>query len=285
MNTLSSRHHYIPKFLINGFSNKDGMIYVYDKKNDRILNKLRSPKSVFFEDNRNTVHIKDDIYSSIIEDVIFQDHDNRSSKVIRSLQYDSIEDNDLLNINNQAIFQFFLINLFWRVPYSDIAFEKLFSDANISSLSINSEIFRNDETYKKFERTGLFLQTLNKMGVNLKSKDYFAKISEFAEDLFIIGDSPTVYEKIPSRFADLADMDFLFAVSSKRICVFTVEEFGSFTTRDIYDYNALVIDQSRLYVCSSSKELLENSIRYYKELKSKDLVSYARFKLFRKDLV
>ena len=86
MKSNSNRHHYIPKFLINGFKNSVGTLYVYDKQKDEIKRKPRSPKSLFFEEGRNTVHVKDDLYSSIIEDKIYQDHDDISSKVIRKLQ-------------------------------------------------------------------------------------------------------------------------------------------------------------------------------------------------------
>lgn len=79
----SNRHHYIPKFLINGFSNSEGTLYIYDKQKDEIKIKPRNPKSLFFEEGRNTVHIKEEQYSSIIEDYMYQNHDDISSKVVK----------------------------------------------------------------------------------------------------------------------------------------------------------------------------------------------------------
>lgn len=48
----SWRHHYLPKFYINGFCNDDGIITVYNKELKKF--KKRSPKYIFFEANRNT---------------------------------------------------------------------------------------------------------------------------------------------------------------------------------------------------------------------------------------
>jgi hypothetical protein len=54
----SSRHHYMPKFLIEGFKNTKGTLFVYDKKHNKIIDKGKSPKSIFYEWDRNTICIR-----------------------------------------------------------------------------------------------------------------------------------------------------------------------------------------------------------------------------------
>lgn len=39
----SSRHHYIPKFLLEGFTNSEGFLYIFDKKQNKIIGKPQSP--------------------------------------------------------------------------------------------------------------------------------------------------------------------------------------------------------------------------------------------------
>ena len=51
----SKRHHYIPKFLIKEFTDEQGLLYIYDKIKDKFLTNKRSPKSIFFENDRNTI--------------------------------------------------------------------------------------------------------------------------------------------------------------------------------------------------------------------------------------
>ena len=54
MNKKSSRHHYIPQFLIKGFYNEKNKVFVYDIQKDEILPDTKSSKSVLFEWDRNT---------------------------------------------------------------------------------------------------------------------------------------------------------------------------------------------------------------------------------------
>ena len=49
MNVLSTRHHYLPQFLLQGFANSDGLLFINNKKQDKILKSARPPKSIFFE--------------------------------------------------------------------------------------------------------------------------------------------------------------------------------------------------------------------------------------------
>ena len=50
---ISRRHHYIPQFLIKKFADSDNMLYLYDKEKKTFAKEKRSPKSIFFEMNRN----------------------------------------------------------------------------------------------------------------------------------------------------------------------------------------------------------------------------------------
>src|SRR4051812_37185254 len=105
----SSRHHYIPQFLINGFTNNKGLLYVYDKQADKLLSKQRPPKAIFFENDRNTVEIKATLKSSVIEDCLYAEIDNKTSKVIKYYQTEELSKIDF-QIEDTAILLFFLIN-------------------------------------------------------------------------------------------------------------------------------------------------------------------------------
>jgi hypothetical protein len=48
----TKRHHYVPRFLIKQFLNKNGKIAVYDKKRDTFF--VTIPDNIFLEGNRNT---------------------------------------------------------------------------------------------------------------------------------------------------------------------------------------------------------------------------------------
>jgi hypothetical protein len=268
--------------LINGFSNKDGNLYIYDKVKDEIKQKARSPKSLFFEEHRNTIEVKDGITSSLLEDFVYQDIDNKASKAIRDLQLGNIQHDDLLKFSNFTILQFFLISLFWRLPYTDFAVDGIFDDAKIVSDGIDPEILRNDETFRKMYRAGLILETFKSMGKDVPSLSSYSNIFESKEDSFVIGDYPILYERLPHLFSDLADLEFIFAVSSKRVCLSTYKRYEKFTDTEAIIYNALIIDQSKIMICSGNKSLLEKSVYYYKKFTKDGSLIPLRHIIFRK---
>src|SRR4051812_42328228 len=122
----STRHHYVPAFYSKGFTNSAGFFYVYDKQTDEIGRKKRSPKSIFFEDDRNTIFF--DKETSILEDYFFKELDNRSKVAIERLREkpNSVE---LLSNDNSADVDLFVLNLFWRIPKTDYTFDRYINEA------------------------------------------------------------------------------------------------------------------------------------------------------------
>lgn len=280
MRANSFRHHYIPQFLINGFTDKEGFVYIYDKVKDKILDNKRSPKSIFFETNRNTIENSNLESTSLIEDEFYMKLDDDSSKLIQKLQRERITDN-LLNIESRGGLQFFLINLFWRLPLTDYTVSDLIYRARINSDGIDIEKLRLDKNLHKIKRTGLFIDTINKLKENKPDiKDSYVKLSEFDRDTFILGDYPILFESTPSKFTDLGYMDYLFALSSRRIYSSTKAQFGAFTYKDALSYNFLIILQSEKYVCSGNLNLLQNTVEYYRKFKKIGLLYIMKERLF-----
>lgn len=279
----SSRHHYIPQFLIKGFTNSDGLLYVYDKHKDKILKRQLPPKSIFYQPDRNTVEINSTTKSSIIEDLLYFMMDNKTSKVIQQYQTQELAEIDFKS-EDTAILLFFLISLFWRIPKTDYAAEDLIVRSTIIASGIDPEILRNDPTYKKLTRAGIFshhVDEIVKFG-NRENKRF--NIHQSEKPIFVIGDYPFLFKKQPTKFREFDDIDTLFAISSKRIYSSTNESLNNFSTINSFGYNAAIINQSVKYVACSDFEILEESVNYYKELKeigiiySNELVNEIAFK-------
>ncbi|MCU0348901.1 MAG: DUF4238 domain-containing protein [Saprospiraceae bacterium] len=165
MKAKSTRHHYIPKFLIRGFTNSEDVVWVYDKVKDKILHKPVHPKSIFWEENRNTVKVNIEESTSLIEDEFYLKLDNDSSKALKSFQEDEITE-ELLSIENQGALQFFVINLFWRLPITDFAVKDLILNSKISSEVVDSEVLKNDAEFHKIKRFGLYNHTIDSITKN-----------------------------------------------------------------------------------------------------------------------
>lgn len=276
----SKRHHYIPKFLIKAFSNEEGLLYIYDKEKDRILDKPRSPKSIFFENERNTITINEKEKSSLIEDLFYKKLDDTSSKYIKELQSSKIVP-ELLSDDNLAQLQFFIINLFWRLPITDFATKDLIKRAKIYSTGIDPETLRNDKGWNKIQRMGLYKETIEQMGQSqTKRKNYYAKIAEFEDDHFIIGDYPFIFKNYLRKFTDLIEDDYCIALSSKRILSSSAKPLVKFTRLMSFNYNATILEQSKKYVASNNLKLLQTSVEFYKKLKEKHIQYFIKNEIF-----
>ncbi len=274
----SSRHHYIPQFLINGFTDANGLLFIYDKQSDKILKKQRPAKAIFFETDRNTIELKNDLKSSVIEDYLYAEIDNKTSKVIKYLQTEKLSDIDF-KTEDTALILFFLISLFWRIPKTDYASEKLMEHSEITSEGIDAEILRNDPTFRKISRAGLFKHHIDEMRkFGMKGTKSF-NIHQNENPTYVIGDFPFLSRKHSNEFRKFNDTDILFAVSSTRIYSSTNESLKNFAAFNSYSYNARIIEQSVKYIACEDLQVLEQSVNYYKELKRLGLI-YSNEKVF-----
>lgn len=271
LKSLSSRHHYIPQFLINGFVNPEGCLYVYDKQRDKILKKPRPPKSIFFQNHGNTVELDSTTKTSILEDLLYAGIDDKTSKVIKQYQTEELSKIDF-KTEDSATLLFFLIALFWRIPKTDYAANDLMERSTITASGIDPEILRNDPTYRKLSRAGLFKHHIDEI------KNYGAKgnkwlnIHQNENPIYVIGDYPILFRKQPNKFSEFDDTDILIAISSNRIYSSTIDNLNNFMERNSFRYNACIINQSTKYIACGNLNVLEQSVFFYKKLKETGLI-------------
>ena len=66
-NTGSKRHHYLPRHYLRGFTNSEGIYFVYDKEEKNIF--VGSPDNTFFENNLNIATFPKGDSSDFLEDM------------------------------------------------------------------------------------------------------------------------------------------------------------------------------------------------------------------------
>jgi|TARA_B110000902_G_C14209993_1_gene551005 hypothetical protein len=276
----SKRHHYIPKFLIKEFTDEQGLLYIYDKIKDKFLTNKRSPKSIFFENDRNTIVYDESKKTSLIEDDFFMELDNISAKIITIFQKEK-NNKELLNVDNLALLDFFIINLFWRLPLTDFAVKDLIQRAKITSMGIKPDEIKNDLGWNKMLRIGLYQETIEQMKNSpTKRKENYARMTEFEKSLFVIGDYPFLFKNHLGKFTDLVEDDYLIAISSKRIISSSSNKLPNFNINMFLNYNAAIIDQSKQYIASNDLKVLKGSVEFYKKAKNENFLYFSKKKLF-----
>jgi hypothetical protein len=263
----SSRHHYIPQFLLEGFKNPEGLLYIYDKQKNRVLKTPRPPKSIFFEKDRNTIEVTETLKSSILEDILYFKIDDDASKVFKLFQTEELKSIEF-TIENTSKLLLFLITLFWRIPYSDYAAEDVISRSIIDPQQLYPNEMKDDPTFKKIQRARLFKHQIDEMLKFGRKGKKLLNIHQTREDVYVIGDNPLLFRHNPIRFSEFNEIDFLFALTSKRIYSSTNEKLEVWKIVNSIRYNAAVINQSTRYVGCNNLEILNKSVHLYTEYKN-----------------
>lgn len=280
----SSRHHYVPKFLIKKFTDENGLLFVYDKERDVILKEQKSPKSIFFSWDRNTVDFngnkKDNLESlySALDDMLAKDLDS----VLKS---GSVTSEQLTSLILLATIQK------WRVPNIDENFDEIKNSLNQEKLGIKISFKGSDveeekkmiehleksEIFKAASRTALPflpLRNPNKL-IELHNNSFINVSNQFPS---LIGDC-TILEK--SNF-DIEELEnFVFPLSSSHTLVFKKGTKKRINNVLFYIQKDLaIINNSTKFVACRSLEHLKKQVNAFRRVRSKGMLNNINKLLF-----
>ncbi len=140
---ISRRHHYIPQFLIKKFADSDNMLYLYDKEKKTFAKEKRSPKSIFFEMNRNILDFGGTANDNL--EKLYAELDEKFSR-------DLTEIIATKNITEEGLTSLLVMvsSLKWRLPVNDELFydkdrQYTYDKLPISIKAINDDGSQNTE--------------------------------------------------------------------------------------------------------------------------------------------
>jgi len=268
----SSRHHYIPKFLIKRFTDENGLLFVYDKERDVILKEQKSPKSIFFRWDRNTVDFngtkKDNLESlySALDDMLARDLDF----VLKS---GSITPEQLTSLLLLATIQK------WRVPNIDENFEKIKSSLTQEKLGIKISFKEDDskeekkmvehieksDIFKAASRTTLPFLPLRNPSKLIELHNYsFINVNDQFPAL--IGDC-SILEKSNSDINEIED--FVFPLSFSHSLIFKKGTKKRITNGLFYIQRDLaIIYNSTKYVGCKNLKHLKQQVEAFRKVKN-----------------
>ncbi len=273
MSQQSHRHHYIPEFLIKNFTNENGQVHVYDKLTERIAKTQQSPKSVFFEYDRNTTtsHGKELVHLEQLYGML----DNLFAADLTSvLTTRSSTPENIVSIILLAA------NLKWRVPARDEEFNILKEtkipelqmritvlDENRQHLQGAVEYLQTTELFKQVQRVTLGMLPLmqdeeTKLAMHNDSFIY-AQSSQLPPAL--ISDCPII-EKPNADYTKLEN--FIFPLSSNETFIYKTNSGKDIKSIDFFRQKDLaVFHAATRYVACQSRDQLENIADQYQVLK------------------
>lgn len=283
--TPAKNHHYLPEYYIKGFFTTDRKIWIFDKLHNRIIPKPLSPKSIFYEENRNTINwfnVKDDIWEHVLNI-----SESRCGKLFHHL---NLNNEDTIYSKNeilQIINEFILLKLFSLPNYREFLPEyrslilkrKLpFKVKEFLHYFESAHYIKQEEKLKQID---LILPLLDSM--TLDQDDYENDLHWMIErsnfdPAFIISDSPFITQYKPSSFIEV-NRNVLFPLS-KNILFWQNTNYLNKKINEhlIKTINFILILQSHRYFGSSDKTFLMEAVQCYNQLKKHKITYINKFK-------
>jgi hypothetical protein len=280
----SSRHHYIPKFLIKNFADDKNLLWVYNKEQKRIVKTPQSPKAIFFEWDRNLFEVNGEPGDNI--EKIYGEADNLLATTLENiLATDNMTGKELT-------LMIYLVSLMkWRIPKMDTQARELVKDLLTENLGIairpidpmakiDPEAIKRlqqMEVVNELKRLLLSVQPLlNKKGLEEIHRNCFITSDEKFPAL--LGDCPII-EAAGTDFKTLGDFIFPLSTTHTLICKRGAERY--IPTDMFYIQKDLnIFHLSEKYVACKSREQLENIIALYTQLEEKGNLDFLQRSVF-----
>jgi hypothetical protein len=262
--TISRRHHYIPQFYLKGFTNDQKKFAVYDIKKDNLKKGLFSPKTHFFEFDRNVLEIRGKKTDFL--EVLYSKLDTKVGPLFNKIQ--STSEHIDLDAEEMFILQLFVSALFWRIPRSDRLIENYFRKIKLGELgfeiieeftgeSASEDAYReilNDPNFRQSYRPAIpLISFMNQKNPDdlLNWKNYYHE----GEGFHICGDNPVILknEKMYDTYKD----EFIFPLTKNKLLVYTKNKRpNKIDPEFLTNLNLVILLQSKFYVCSPREDYL-----------------------------
>ncbi len=280
---ISSRHHYIPRFLINQFTDEAGMLHVYDKEKQEFKSPKQSPKQIFYEWNRNT-----------------RDFHGIASDNFEKLyaEMDTLLSKGLLDILRRKEFtedNFFPVMMLvsmikWRIPANDAEFDKqkekmryedlpirVSIDADDNEKARGFEYLINSEVFKDSKRFILPMLPFYD-DEKIKALLQYSYVNTNEHITSVIGDVPLIEREVDDRL-ELAD--FIFPLSNTDTLVFNTSGNHRILNRAFYYNKDLAIFHlSNRYVSCRDKVHLERLVELHQSIQQAGIADQITRQIF-----
>lgn len=285
----SKRHHYIPKFFINGFTSEDGKLSVFDKTKGKIDKIRKSPKQLFFEWNRNSFNVNGS-ETDFLENV-YQLAETKFAdvyyKLTEKFEPTEITAYDILHLT------LFISEIHWRIPSRDKNFNQNISNFDFENAPFNLRHKKTGEKLplsqlKKLTEEPAFTESLKPI---LAIQDYIRNSKKInvedwliyylpkeAPQLKLLCDNPII-SRNDSR--DVLESELVFNLSKSK----TVYHTKGNRLKEIPPINSISIDvllylQAQRFVCCSDESYLNSIIELSKLYNTPEKILYLKNEIF-----
>lgn len=287
---ISKRHHYIPQFLIKRFADEDNMLYLYDKEKGVFAKEKRSPKSVFFEMNRNTLDFDGTLNDNL--EKLYAELDEKFSKDLAEIIKSGV-------ISEEGLTSLLVMasSLKWRIPVNDELFDEKDSQYTYDKLPISIKVVKDDgsqhnEAIQHLLNSKIFSRTKRLifpfLPIYEKSEITPDKLLKLHRNSYIntndritsiLGDSPL----IESNSSDVEDFgNFILPLGNKETFICSDSDHKKVNSIAFYlNKDLAMFHQAKKYVVCHDKEHLVSIINTYHTLKDAGQINLIHEHIFK----
>lgn len=232
------------------------MLYLYDKEKGTFVKEKRSPKSVFFEMNRNTLDFGDTLNDNL--EKLYAELDEKFSRDLNEIIKSE-------NISEEGLMSLLIMvsSLKWRLPVNDKLFDEkdnhyTYDKLPISIKVINDDGSQNKEAIEHLLNSEIFSRTKRLIFPFLP----FYENAEITPDKLLKLHQNSYINTNDKITSILGDSPLIESNSSD------IEDFGNFI---------LPLGNKETFICNDSGDKKVNSIAFYL---NKDLAIYHQAKKY-----
>lgn len=288
MKQLSKRHHYIPQYYLKGFTNENGLFYLYEVLRNRMDKNLHNTDSLFFEKNRNIIRYKGQL-SDIIEDY-YTDFDTIFANLFREIKKGVSED-ELFNSKIMVCIKQFLALFLCRLPVIDEQIDFILDNLdfsktrniitidgkNVLTLENSKKLLSEDKNFRYFFRCFILPILIFDLRAEDEGRWYLLQGKDMLQH-HVCCDVPVLIKNL-----DLANLlsfntDFIFPLTKDKLLIHSMKKdicMENLASCFYIEVDLLLLWKAQKYVVCSNEEYLKHLIELKTE--SEKEISFDKF--------
>jgi len=275
---ISTNHHYIPKLYLNGFTSSNGRIQVYNKLFSKFEPDKHTPRTVFFEKNKNTIR-----FNGVKTDKIEQMYGTIESGFgeLFNLIRGTLHNDELISEYGLYLIKLYISVQFWRLPLTDNLSEYYIDKVDLKRfgerITINGvplgevkeirELLKHDKGFRHYFRC--FFLPLLTFDTNVNNdefdnwKIFDVSVDSGKWDNFLCSDNPLIVENIEQMFKFKTKL--IMPLSKTKLLTYTPNKLKDSGIEPIFSTKLAMLTyaQTIKYVAGANRPFMEEIIDIY----------------------
>jgi hypothetical protein len=275
-------HHYIPQLYLRGFTSQNGKLQVYNKEFSNFERDKHTPKTVFFEKNKNTIFLNG-VETDHIEH-LYSTVENGFGDLFNLIRGGGLSNTEITSKDGIRLIKQYISFQFWRLPITD-DFSKYYIDnidltrfgdritidgKPLGEIKKIKELLKTDQGFRHYFRC--FYLPLLTFDTNVSNDEiscwqvYDVSAESPDWDNFLCSDNSLIVEEIEHIFKFKTKL--IIPLSKTKLLTYSPNKSENSSLEPIFStkLTMLVFAEAKKYVAGANREYMEEIIDIYNKV-------------------